>query len=428
MSTATRPTQPIFDQEPDAMRCPYPHYARLRHEAPVFHDTEHDIYVVTRHADIERVNTAPRLFSSQNPMGPTVSGAVAAVGRALSDATPEFAERVRVVMSRGDVLFTQDPPDHTRHRRILAKAFTPRSVTRIEPRIRELCHGLVDGFAVSGDPGEVDLVPAFCSPAPVQALATLLGVPVEKSGDFARWADAINAAIGTTMTDEALLATLETQIEFWTFFENEIADRERDPGDDLLSAIVRARDEGDEPLTRNEMVGFCSQFIGAGADTTTKLIASFVLMLCENPDLMAQVRSRPEELPRYLEEALRLESPVQGLFRVATEDTELGGVAIPAGAHVWVVYASGNRDEEVFDAPESFDPDRAHLRSHQAFGHGPHSCIGAPLARSVARIAVEVLLERLDDIALAEPGFVPRYDPSYVMHGMQRLPLTFTAR
>lgn len=428
MSTGTRPTQPIFDQEPDAMRCPYDQYAQLRREAPVFHDHEHDIYVVSRHADIERVTTAPRLFSNQNPMGPTVSGAIAAVGRALQDATPEFAERVRVVMSRGDVLFTQDPPDHTRHRRILAKAFTPRSVTRIEPRIRELCHGLVDGFAVSGDPGEVDLVPAFCSPAPVQALATLLGVPVEKSGDFARWADAINAAIGTAMTDEALLATLETQIEFWTFFENEIADRERDPGDDLLSAIVRARDEGDEPLSPNEMVGFCSQFIGAGADTTTKLISSFMLMLCRDPALMARVRSRPDELGACLEEALRLESPVQGLFRVATEDTELGGVAIPAGAHVWVVYASGNRDEEVFAEPETFDPQRARLRSHQAFGHGPHSCIGAGLARSVARIAFEVLLERLDDIELAEPDFVPRYDPSYVMHGMQRLPLTVTAR
>lgn len=425
MTTGTRPTKPIFDQDPDAMRCPYPQYAQLRREAPVFHDPEYDIYVVSRHADIEKVNTQPRLFSSQNPMGPTVSGAVAAVGRALADATPEFAERVRVVMSRGDVLFTQDPPDHSRHRRILNKALTPRSVARIEPRIRELCQGLVDGFAGRG---EVDLVPEYCSPAPVQALATLLGVPVENSGDFARWADAINAAIGTAMTDEALLATLETQIEFWTFFENEIADRTQNPRDDLLTAVVQARNEGDAPLTPNEMVGFCSQLIGAGADTTTKLISSFMLMLCENPDLMARVRADPGELPRHLEEALRLESPVQGLFRVATADTELDGVAIPAGAHVWVVYASGNRDEEVFAQPETFDPSRERLRSHQAFGHGPHSCIGAPLARSVARIAFEVLLERLDDIALAEPGFVPRYDPSYVMHGMQHLPLVFTAR
>lgn len=428
MTTAEHPTSAVFGQDQDAMRCPYPHYAQLRRTAPVFHDPEHDIYVVSRHADIERVNTQPRLFSNQNPMGPTVSGAIAAVQRALSDVTPEFAERVRVVMSRGDVLFTQDPPDHSRHRRILNKALTPRSVARIEPRIRELCHALVDGFATSGQEGEVDLVPAFCSPAPVQALATLLGVPVENSGDFARWADAINATIGTAMTDEALLATLETQIEFWTFFEREIADRRENPRDDLLTAVVQARNEGDAPLTANEMVGFCSQLIGAGADTTTKLISSFMLMLCEDPDLMARVRTHPEDLPRCLEEGLRLESPVQGLFRVTTADTELGGVQIPAGAHVWVVYASGNRDDEVFDRPDTYDPERTRLRSHQAFGHGPHSCIGAPLARAVARIGFEVLLERLDDIRLAEPGFVPQYDPSYIMHGMQHLPLRFLAR
>lgn len=424
-TTENRPTKPVFDQDQEAMRCPYPHYAELRRTAPVFHDPEYDIYVVTRHADIGRVNTQPRLFSSQNPMGPTVSGAIAAITRAMTDVTPEFAERVRVVMSRGDVLFTQDPPHHSRHRRILNKALTPRSVARIEPQIRQMCHALVDRFA--GD-GQVDLVPAFCSPAPIHALATLLGVPVENSGDFRRWADAINSTIGTSMTDEELLGTLETQIEFWTFFENEVEDRRQNPKDDLITAVVQARNEGDAPLTPNEMVGFFSQLIGAGADTTTKLISSFMLMLCEDPALMTRVREHPEDLPRCLEEGLRLESPVQGLFRVATADTELGGVPIPAGAHVWVVYASGNRDSEVFDRPDEYDADREKLRSHQAFGHGPHSCIGAPLARAVARIGFEVLLERLDDIAFAEPGFVPRYDPSYVMHGMQSLPLTFRAR
>jgi cytochrome P450 len=424
-TTENRPTKPVFDQEQEAMRCPYPHYARLRRTAPVYHDPEYDIYVVTRHADIEKVNTQPRLFSSQNPMGPTVSGAIAAITRAMTDVTPEFAERVRVVMSRGDVLFTQDPPHHSRHRRILNKALTPRAVSRIEPVIRQMCHDLVDTFAGAG---RVDLVPAFCSPAPIHALATLLGVPIERSADFARWADAINSSIGTSMSDAELLGTLETQIEFWSFFEDEVEDRRQHPRDDLITAVVQARNEGDAPLTPNEMVGFFSQLIGAGADTTTKLISSFTLMLCEDPELMARVRAHPEDLPRCLEEALRLESPVQGLFRVATADTELGGVPIPQGAHVWVVYGSGNRDESVFDHPDAFDADRERLRSHQAFGHGPHACIGAPLARAVARIAFEVLLERLDDIALAEPGFVPRYDPSYVMHGMQSLPVTFRAR
>jgi cytochrome P450 len=180
-------------------------------------------------------------------------------------------------------------------------------------------------------------------------------------------------------------------------------------------------------LTLNEMVGFCSQFIGAGADTTNKQLSSFMLTLCRNPAMMATLRADPDELPRYLEEGLRLEAPVQGLFRVAMADTELGGVAIPAGAHVWLVYGSSNRDEEVFERPDEFDVDRPKLRSHHSFGYGPHSCIGAPLARAVARIGFEVLLSRLDDIALADPAFEPVFHPSYIMHGMAELPITFRA-
>lgn len=190
--------------------------------------------------------------------------------------------------------------------------------------------------------------------------------------------------------------------------------------------MAHARSEGDEPLTLNEMVGFCSQLIGAGADTTTKQISSAMLMLCRDDELMTRVRSDFELLPRFLEESLRLESPVQGLFRVATCEVEVGGVTIPAGAHVWVVYASGNRDESVFDRPDELDVDRERLRSHLAFGHGPHSCIGAPLARAVSRIGFEVLLGRLDDIRLADDGFVPDFDPSYIMHGMRSLPLRVT--
>jgi cytochrome P450 len=424
-STMTNPITPVLTQQQEAMRCPYPHYAELRESAPVFYDEQHNVYVVTRHADIQKVNNQPRLFSSQCPMGPTVADAVAAVQRALTGATPEFIDRVRVVVGRGDVLFTQDPPGHSRHRRILNKALTPRAVAQIEPDIRAMCHALVDKFV---DAGQVDLIPEFCSPAPIHALSKLLGVPVERTPDFERWTAALNAPIGTSMSDEELIATLTEQIEFWTFVESEVSRRLEHPTDDLISAVAHARSDGDQPLTINEMVGFSSQLITAGADTTTKQISSFMLMLCRDPGLMAEVRSNIDDLPRYLEEGLRLESPVQGLFRVATEDTELGGVPIPAGAMVWVVYGSGNRDNSVFDRPDEFDADRDKLRTHLAFGHGPHTCIGAPLARAVSRIAFEVLFERLDDIQLRDDRFVPEFYPSYIMHGMKSLPVTFTAR
>lgn len=424
MAIQTSPLTEVFEQKQDAIRCPYARYATLRESDPVFHDTTEDVYIVTRHADIEKVTTQPNLFSSQNPMGPSAIHALMGLSRILENASPETIERVTVVVSRGNVLLNQDPPVHTRQRRIVNRTLTPRSVKRIEPDIRRVCHELINAFV---DDGQVDLVPAYCTPAPIAALLQLLGLPPERSQDFTRWAEALNASIGSTMTDDALRATLAVQSEFWTFCEEELAKRIEDPQDDLLTSIAKAHTEGDEPLSHNEAIGLCSQLITAGSDTTTKHIAAFAQMLCRDNELFARLKKNPEDLPACLEEALRLDSPVQGLFRVATEDTELGGVAIPKGAYVWLVFASGNRDPEVFDQPESYDPDRKRVRPHLAFGHGPHTCIGSPLARAVARVAFEVLLERFDEISLQDPDFVPVYDPSYILRGIKSLPVKFRA-
>ncbi|OBH10423.1 cytochrome P450 [Mycobacterium sp. E1747] len=424
MTTQSTPLTPLFEQEQDAIRCPYASYAELRDTAPVFHDPLHDVYVVTRHADIERVTTQPQLFSNQNPMGPTVIEAMGNLPRVLKDLPPDVVELAFVALSKGQVLLTQDPPEHTRHRRILNRALTPRAVARIEPDVRAACNSLIDDFI---DDGQVDLVPAYCTPAPIHALATLMGVPVERSKDFHRWAKALNAAIGATMTDEALLANVYEQIEFWEFCEAELADRAKNPKDDLFTAIAKATKEDEAPLTLNQTIGLCVQLIGAGSDTTTKHMTNFALMLCRDKSLQDHLRRSYGDLPAYLEETLRVESPVQGTFRVATEDTELGGVKIPKGAYVWVVWASGNRDERVFDQPEIYNPLRTRVRPHQAFGHGPHTCLGSPLARSVSRIAFEVLFDRLDDLELQDPDFVPVYDRSYVFHGISSLPVKFRA-
>lgn len=411
---------PLFACEQAAIRWPYPYYAPVRAAGSVYHDVEHDAYVVSRYEDIERVNTQPRLYSNRNPMGPTVSAAIAGMQRVLAGVAPERAAKAGIVMSRGSVLFIADPPAHTRHRQILNRALTPTAVSRLEDAIRRACHELVDAFPAEGS---VELVRAYATPGPIRALALLLDVPPERGGDFGRWANAINASIGANMSDERILATIDVQMEFWEFFERELDRRAPAPGSDLLSALVVAARDGDPPLTRDETVGFCSQLIGAGADTTTELISSATLQLCRRPQLLARLRARPADIPAFLEESLRFDAPVQGLFRVATEDTELGGTRIPKGAHVWVVYDSGNRDERVYASPDELDPDRPGVRSHLAFGYGPHFCIGAPLARAVARIALEVLLERTAEFRLQDPHFVPTYEPSYVMHGMRSLPL-----
>lgn len=415
--------EPVFELQPEAVRCPYPYYMQLLRGGRVYHDVQRDLYVVPHHADIVEVNSRPQVFSNRNPMGPAITEALQRLGRVLATRPAAFQERAMTVLRRGDVLFTADPPEHSRHRRILNKAMTPSAVRSIEPLILRQCNELAAGFSPAA---VVELVGAYARPAPVLALATLLGVPLARAGDFHRWAAAINSTIGTALSDDELLAALDAQMEFWDYFTDEISARVASPGDDLLSAVTQARSGTDAPLTLNEMVGFCAQLVGAGADTTTKLLSAAVLELCRVPELADRLRTDPDLIAPFLEEMLRLEPPVQGMFRVATADFELDGVRIPAGALVWSLYAAGNRDEQVFACPDAVDLRRPNVRSHLSFGHGPHVCIGAGLARSVARIAMEVLLRRFSHIELADAGFVPHFEPSYVMHGMTALPLRLT--
>lgn len=422
MRDGVNPMTAIFDGEEDAVRCPYARFAQLRESDPVSYDAAHDVYVVTRYEDIEKVATQPSLFSNQNPIGPTATHAIEALSRVQADAPQETIERHAIVMGRGNVLLNQDPPVHTRQRRIVNRLLTPRSVARVEDSVRKVCHGLVDGFV---DDRPVDLISAYCSPVPTYALLQLLGISGEKQKDFSRWAAALNSVVGANISDEALLVNIEAQSEFWSFCEQEILKRIDEPQDDLLTAVARAHSEGDDRLTLNEAIGLCSQLISAGADTTSNHIAAFALRLCLDKELFSRLKTNPQDLPAHLEEGLRLESPAQGVYRVATQDTELGGVHIPKGAYVYIVYASGNRDEEVFAQPEAYDPSRERLRSHLAFGRGPHTCVGAPLARTVSRVAFEVILERFDEMALQDVKSNPDYDTNYMLRKINSLPVKF---
>jgi cytochrome P450 len=412
--------KPLLDLAARALDCPYPYYAQLRQGPAVAYDADHNIYIVSHYADVININTRPQVFSNRNPMGPAITAALERLGRVLATRPASFQERAMTVLRRGDVLFTADPPEHSRHRKILNKALTPTAIRGIEPRITAHCAGLLAGIAVDT---ATDLLPAFAIPAPVYALASLLGVPIDRAADFFRWAGAINATIGTALDDDALLAAIEAQMEFWSYFEAQIEQRRMAPRDDLISAVTQARGDDGQPLTLNEMVGICSQLVGAGADTTTKLIANTAYRVCLDLPLQSRLRADPALLPACLEEMLRLEPPVQGMFRVATQDFKLAEQVIPAGALVWSLYASANRDEAVFCRPDEIKLERENLRAHLSFGHGPHICIGASLARSVARIAIDALLRRFDSIELAQADFVPSYEPSYIMRGMKALPV-----
>jgi cytochrome P450 len=222
---------------------------------------------------------------------------------------------------------------------------------------------------------------------------------------------------------------LITQCEFAEHFAGEVDERRRMPRDDMISDLVTATIEG-EPLSDSEILAMLSQFLVAGNETTTKLLAGAVRILIESPQLTAELRSHPEAVGPFIEEVLRLETPVQGLYRTATEDTSVGGVLIAKGEHLLLMYAAGNRDQARFAEPQCLRLQRDGGSSHLSFGHGEHLCLGAALARAEGRIGIAVLLDRLEDLRAADGVDMDRleYESSYILHGLRRLDVQFRAR
>ncbi len=422
----TSDPQRLFDLDPDHIRCPYPIYTRLRAESPVHYLDETGCYVVSRHADVQHVLRNPDLFSSRMPTGPH---SVSELGRIMGELAAEDEELAKLIegsylRGRTPVLQNADPPLHTRQRALVNRAFSPPRVKQLEDPIRDICERLVDAFI---DRGEVELVHEFGVPLPLTVIALALGVPDSELATFKRWSDDFVVLVGNHKPPKDRIADyVRSRYEFGEYFAAKVEERRADPQDDLVSDLVQARIDG-EALSMNEMLGMFSQFLVAGNETTTKHICSTILLLLERPEAMAKVRGDMTLIPNLVEESLRFDSPVQGLYRTATADTKVGDVPIAEGSHVMVLYASANRDDEAFTCPEAFDVDRPNAKANVAFGIGPHFCLGAPLARTESKIALEVLLTRLDDIALAPGRNRFEYEPTYVLHGLKELHLTFRA-
>jgi len=415
----------LFSLDPEALRCPYPVFDALRTQEPVAWVPEIECYVVTRYEDICTIARHPETFSSLMPTGPVLARQQQETLMALLGDDPELAKRLTGLRGGARVLLNADPPDHARQRKLVNRAFTPPKVKALEPRIREVANALVDAFV---DRGEVELVHEFGVLLPLTIIAECLGVADDDLPKFKHWSDDFVAAIGNhNMSKDQFRSLLMSQMAFFEYMQGKVDERRAEPKADLITDVVEARLDG-EPLRDDEMLAMFSQFMVAGNETTTKLIASSVRILCEQPELMERLRTDPSLIPGYVEEALRLEAPVQGLYRMATTDTEVGGVPIKAGSHLMVVYAAGNRDDKTFASPESADPTRTNAMKHLAFGHGEHYCLGAALARAEGRIAIETLLERLDDLRIAVPAESLEYEPSYVLHGLKQLRLTFRPR
>ena len=377
---------------------PYPFLALLRESEPVHWSDELGVWVFTRHDDIAAAFRDPR-WGRRPPPG---SGATYVPDGSAIDTVME------------NLFLTMDPPDHTRLRGLVNRAFTPASIAAIEPRIEAIVAELLE--AVEGR-STFDVVADLAVPLPATVIAELLGVPVVDLPRFKRWSDEFVVVLspGPDVDWSHLEASFR---EFSTYVRELAAERRARPRDDLLSGLV-ARHDGDV-LTENELVSTVILLIAAGHETTTNLIANGVLTLLHHPEQLARLGADPTLASTAVEEILRYEPPVQATFRMAQEAMTKDGHEILPGQEVMLSLAAGNRDPSAFESPDSFDIARSPNR-HLAFALGSHFCIGAPLARLEGRIALAELVRKFPRLRLAPGGPAPDWQPSLVFRALDRL-------
>ncbi|MET7681925.1 cytochrome P450 [Streptomyces sp. NPDC005423] len=405
---------------------PYPAYAWLREHAPV-HRTRLpsgvEAWLVTRYADAKQVLADPRL--SKNPAHH--GGPADARGR-----TGIPGERQADLMTH---LLNIDPPDHTRLRRLVSKAFTPRRIAEFAPRVQELTDGLIDGFARSGS---ADLIHDFAFPLPIYAICDLLGVPREDQDDFRDWAGMM-IRHGKAGQGGSPRGGVARSVKKMRAYLADLIHRKRAalpdtpeplPGEDLISGLIRASDQG-EHLTENEAAAMAFILLFAGFETTVNLIGNGTYALLTHPGQRARLESSLAAGERGLldtgvEELLRYDGPVElATWRFATRALSVGGQEIAAGDPVLVVLAAADRDPERFADPEVLDLGRRD-NQHLGYGHGIHYCLGAPLARLEGRTALATLLTRLPDLRLAVEPADLRWRGGLIMRGLRTLPVEFT--
>ncbi|MFC8662199.1 cytochrome P450 [Streptomyces sp. NPDC057199] len=390
------------------VQCPYPYYTELREGDPAHQVEGEDVYLITRHADCEAVLAAPETFSSK--AGPGLRQ------HELMGTSPESADAgYRVVRT----LLTNDPPSHTRFRRLVAKAFTARRIATLEPKIRAVTDELIDAFPSEG---EIDFVRDFAQPLPLIVIADFLGVPRSDLDVFRKWSEDAAEVLGGTLTEERSRECHQSLQELLGYFDERAAERRLRPSDDFLGLLLEAHDSEQHPLTTEEMLAISYVTLVAGNETTVNLLSGLMLLLLRNPGQLARARADRSLVPAAVEEALRLEAPVQGFVRRATQNTEVAGVPVPKGARLLVVAGAANRDSEVFAEPDGFDLDRGNSRSHLSFGKGIHFCLGAALSRLEGTVALEHLFDRLEGIEL-DPAFTPQYADNAVLRSLRFLPV-----
>ena len=406
--------------DPETSGKPYEAYKRLREEAPVYRDPRTGFFLITRYDDVREVLLDTESYSSERWQQD-----------AKTQVLGERQKRMRELYETkgwlpAPSLAGYDDPRHREIREVFTKAFRAGRIKQLDPFVEQTARELVAEFAPQG---ECELVRALAVPLPLIVIGQQMGVPKSDIWQIKTWTDAWIQRLGMMQTEEEERWSALQEIEAQHYFQKIYERLRKQPDDTVLSDLINTP-MGDRPLNDNELHAhmMADTFVG-GSETTTNAISGGVWLLCQFPEQYAKLDAEPEKYLRtFVEEVVRLESPVQGLFRVAARDIELHGVTIPKGATVNVRYAAANRDPEHFENPDALDLERKNAATHLAFGTGVHHCLGAPLARRELHWAFTALLERTRNLRLAPGKNDFAHHPSLILRGLRELHLEWAAR
>ncbi|WP_431309346.1 cytochrome P450 [Gordonia sesuvii] len=406
---------------------PYPYYEELRSKGPITREPHMGVYAITGHAEAVAVLKDTENFSS------CISATGPFPGLPFSPDGDDISAQIeahRAEFPLYEHMVTMDPPDHTKARSLLSRLLTPRRIRENEEFMTRLCDRYIDTFI---DSGHCELMNNYAKPFSLLTIADFLGVPEEDHEEFRIALGAPRPGARPGALDLEVMADNPLQ---WLDdkFSAYIEDRRREPRGDVLTGLAEAKYKDGATPEVIEVVRTATFLFAAGQETTTKLISAALRFIGERPELQQKLRDDPDLIPLFVEETLRMESPVKSAFRVARRDTTIGDVPIPIGTTVMICPGAVNRDPDHFPEPNDLDLDRTNVREQLAFGRGIHSCPGAPLARVEGRVTIEKFLERMDDIRVSTEHHGPsgdrhyEYEPTYILRGITSLHLEFTPK
>lgn len=385
----------------------FPTYRRLREEAPVYQIPDTNTFVVTRYRDVMYVLRHQDVF----PSGTGLTHRHSAAQRV-------YAQRGWDRMAPLGV----NPPEHRHFRALVDRSFDAAGSERYADRIQTVIDELIDAFVYDGS---VEYVGAFALPLPVRMITEILGFPESDIDQLKAWSSAWVLPFAGGLTDEQQVWVAEQVVEFQAYIQTQLDEKRAAPGDDVLSALAHARYADERPLTDPEIISIVDHLYIGGNETTTFALTSALWILLREPGLYERVRDDRSLVEPFVEEALRLESPTQGLYRRVARDTELAGVPLPEGATVHIRYAAANRDGDMFPDPDRVDLDRPNLRRHMAFSLGEHHCPGEGLSRLEQRMALDTVLDRLPDLRLTDDNDFT-HAPGFVLRALDHLHIAWT--